>query len=277
MCVLFHRRQGSGWVGAVASCLVLGSLANAQPANDDIRRIAQNPFANVIKVPIEGDLYFGAGPFSRSSSSVEIQPVIPFLISEDWLVVPRIVATATAYQPDTSRDAGGVVGTGDTTPTFFFTPEKSENFVWGFGPSILIPTATNTALGSGKWAAGPSIAVQWQPQWGSLGVLIQNVWSFAGNSHRASVKQMLLEYSLSYNLSRGWYLTTGPTISADWTQSNTNRWLIPSGGGVGRTVKVGKKAVDANACLYVNGTRPESNPYPKWQFSLQVTLFFPER
>ena len=263
-------------------CLVICSLvvvrfASSQTTTSDLRRMAQNPFAYVIKVPIEQDLYFGNGPFSRNATSLQIQPVFPIRISEGWLLVPRIVATGLAYQPDVQRNSGGNLGLGDVCPTFFFTPVGEKTTIFGIGPSLSIPTATTTSLGSGKWAFGPSLVVLTQPQWGALGILVQNTWSFAGDSQREPVRQMSLQYSLSYNLPHGWYLTTQPTISADWRQSKADRWLVPVGLGAGRTFTVGKQAVDANAVFYGNVIRQESLASPNWQLGLSVTLLFPKR
>ena len=256
---------------------VMTPSAIAQTTTEGLRKMAQNPFAYVIKVPIEEDIYFGAGPFSRNASSLQIQPIFPFRISQGWLLVSRIVATGVAYQPDAGQKRGGTVGLGDICPAFYFTRTGEKKTVLGIGPSLSMPTATSTALGSGRWALGPSLVVLTQPHWGSLGILVQNIWSFAGDSHRAPVKQMSLQYVFSYNLPRGWYLTTQPTISADWTQARPDRWVVPFGGGAGRTFTLGKQAVDANAVFYGNAIRPENQASPKWQLSLSVTLLFPKR
>jgi hypothetical protein len=262
-------------LGAAICYVVVAPRANSQMTTEDLRRAAQNPFANVIKVPFEEDIYFGAGPFSRTSNSLQLQPVFPVRVSQEWLLVSRTVAPALAYQPDTDRKSGGVVGLGDIAPSFFLTPAHDETIVWGIGPVLSIPTATNTALGSGKWALGPSFVVLTQPHWGFLGMLVQNIWSIAGDSKRAYVDQMCFQYGFSYNLPRGWYLTTQPTIGADWTQAKRDRWVVPFGGGVGRTFNVGRQGVDANASFYGNAIRPQKQAFPRWQLSLQVTLLFP--
>jgi hypothetical protein len=83
---------------------------------------------------------------------------------------------------------------------------------------------------------------------------------------------MQLQPMFSYNLAHGWYLTTSPTISADWTQVLGERWLVPVGGGAGRTFKLGRQTVDANLTVYRNVIRPASQLSPKWQLSAQITL-----
>lgn len=258
-------------------CSVFRPTATAQvTSQEDLRKEAQNPVASVIKLPFEQDTFFSTGVYNRIPAALQAQPIIPIQVSRDWLLVPRIVATPLAYQPDLTSKSGGTIGMGDTNPTLFLTPTHAEKVVWAVGPTVLIPTATNAALGLGKWGLGPSVVVLTQPSWGSVDLLIHNIWSFAGDPERASVNQMLLQYAISYDLPRGWYLTTQPSITADWTQSKNKRWVVPFGGGAGRTFNVGKRGLDANAALYRAVVRPEGEGSPKWQLALQLTMLFPK-
>ena len=70
----------------------------------------------------------------------------------------------------------------------------------GVGPSITVPTATDDSLGSGKWSAGATAVALAQPDWGTYGVLVRQLWSFAGDSDRADVSQGLVEGFVNYNL-----------------------------------------------------------------------------
>ena len=144
------------------------------------------------------------------------------------------------------------------------------------GPSLLIPTATDSKLGTGKWDLGPSAALLVEPDWGFAGVVVQNISSLPGHSSRATVNQIQIETSLSYNLPLGWYVVTGPTINADWTQTDGERWLVPVGGGAGRTFNIHNQAVDANVALYYNAIRPARQLFPRGQLSLQLTLLYPK-
>ena len=206
---------------------LVGPLVIAQDTTEELRKAAQNPVASVVKLPFEQDIFFSSGAYGRIPAQLQAQPVIPFPVTKDWLLVPRIVATVFAYQPDLTRKSGGSIGMGDIIPTMFLTPSKAGKVIWGVGPSVLIPTATSATLGLGKWGIGPSVAVLTQPKWGSLTVLVQNIWSFAGDPKRAAVNQMLLQYNFSYNLLRNWYLTTNPGITADWTHAGaTAGWYL---------------------------------------------------
>ena len=255
---------------AICACLAPLVLCAQEPSQTDLRKLARNPFADVIKLPLVPDIYFDTGPYHRTAGDVQIQPLIPFQISKKWLLVPRLVATAVNYGPPSTQVGSGKLGTGDTVFTLFFTPAHVGRLIWGVGPALLIPTATDIVLGAGKWGLGPSFVVLSQPKWGSTGILLQNVWSLPGSIKRGPVDQMQLQPMFSYNLAHDWYLTTSPTIAADWTQVFGQRWLVPIGGGAGRTFKLGRQPVDANLTLYRNVIRPEYQA--KWQLSVQITL-----
>jgi hypothetical protein len=257
--------------------LLAGPALRAQQTTDDLRKLARNPVGDAIKVPIVESVSFDAGPFDRTSHSLQILPVIPFQIARNWLLIPRIATTPVAYLPDVTRAGSGTTGIGDTVATFFITPAHTGRLIWGVGPSLLIPTATDPNLGAGKWDLGPSFAVLAQPEWGSALVVVQNIWSLPVNSRRSSAHQMQIETSLSYNLPHDWYVVTAPTINADWTQSGGDRWLIPFGGGIGRTLIIASQAVDLSVALYSFAIRPARQLTPKWQISLQCTLIYPRK
>ena len=259
---------------AICACLIPLALCAQEPSQQELRKIARNPFADVIKLPIVPDIYFDAGPYGRMASDLQVQPIIPIQISKEWLLVPRIVATAITYVPHLTQESGGRLGLGDMAPTFFLTPAHVSRLIWGIGPALLIPTATDSELGSGRWGLGPSLVVLSQPAWVSPGILIQNIWSLPGTTKRGPVNQMQLQPMFSYNLAHEWYLTTSPTVVADWTQVLGERWLVPIGGGAGRTFTLGRQPVDANVTLYRNTIRPASQLSPKWQLSVQITLLF---
>lgn len=270
----FPRRAAKpAFVMAAWVCLVPMVFGAEVASQQDLRKMARNPFADVIKLPFAPEIYFDAGPYHRLAGDVQIQPLIPIQISKGWLLVPRIVATAITYVPVSTQARGGKLGVGDMTTSFYFTPAHVGRLIWGMGPALLIPTATAGVLGSGKWGLGAAFAVLSQPDWGSVGILVQNIWSLPGHAKRGPVRQMQLQPMFSYNLAHEWYLTTNPAIIADWTQVLGQRWLVPVGGGAGRTFKLGRQPVDVNLTLYRNVIRPTSQLFPKWQLSAQITLF----
>jgi len=84
-------------------------------------------------------------------------------------------------------------GLGDVLTTAFFSPAKSGRIIWGVGPVILLPTATNNALGSEKFDLGPSVVALTQPGKWTIGVLASQIWSVSGPQDRADINTTYLQ------------------------------------------------------------------------------------
>jgi hypothetical protein len=240
---------------------------------EELQKATQNPVANLISVPIQNNANFGIGPYDRTQNVLNIQPVIPSHISKDWMIISRIIQPI-VWQPYPSDTTGGEFGFGDMNPTFFLSPAKPGKLIWGAGPALVIPTATNDVLGQGKLSIGPSFVALAQPGHWTIGGLVNNVWSVAGSGGRPSVNQMLFQYFLNYNMKKGYYVTLSPIITADWTASSGNQWTVPVGGGLGRIMKLGFQPVNITAQFYGNAAHPEGGS--SWGMRLQIALLYPK-
>jgi hypothetical protein len=85
---------------------------------------------------------------------------------------------------------------------------------------------------------------------------------------------MTLQYFINYNLSKGWYLSVSPIITANWKAVSENIWTVPVGGGVGRIFKLGLQPVNVSATFYGNAVHP-INGSP-WSMRLQIAFLFPK-
>jgi hypothetical protein len=246
----------------------------AAASTDALRKAAQNPIASLISVPVQNNNNFNIGPNDRTQDVLNIQPVIPARVSANWNLITRIV-TPIIYQPTVSQPVNqGAYGFGDLNPSFFLSPSKAHKIIWGVGTAMVLPTATNPLLGQGKWSVGPSFVALAQPGKWTVGGLINNVFSFAGQSARPDVNQMLFQYFINYNLQKGWFITWQPTLTANWEATNGGRWVVPFGGGVGRIMKIGFQPVSLTAQVYGNAVHPAgASP---WGMRLQISFLFPK-
>jgi len=133
---------------------------------------------------------------------------------------------------------------------------------------------TDDLLGTGKWSIGPSVVVLTMPTPLVFGILVRQLWSFAGDSDRAHVSQFLAQVFVNYNLPKGWYLTSSPVITANWEPDSDNTWTIPLGGGVGRLFRLGKLPIKAQVQAFYNFERPEFGP--DWSLRFQWTFLLPK-
>jgi hypothetical protein len=262
--------------------------AAAKTADDTaaLAKATQNPVASLISVPFQNNSNFGVGPYNRTQDVLNIQPVIPIRISEKWMLISRTIQPI-VWQPAPAANSGGQYGFGDMNPTFFLSPANPGKLIWGVGPAIVIPTATSAVLGQGKLSFGPSVVVLLQPGKWTIGALVNNVWSVAGSTHRPHVNQMLLQYFINYNLKKGWYLTSAPIVSANWsdkangdaaTGNDTTAgsvWTVPVGGGAGRIMRLGYQPVNIAVNFYGNAVHPPGAS--SWGMRLQIALLYPKK
>jgi hypothetical protein len=248
------------------------AAANAE----ELRKASQNPVSSLISVPFQNTNNFGIDPGYRTQDVLNIQPVIPVKVSDNWNMIVRVI-TPIIYQPFPAPSPApqvGVYGLGDIQPTFLLSPRKPHKLIWGAGPIFQLPTATSQYLGQGKLAIGPNVVALAMPGHFVMGVLVNNVWSVAGSGGRPPVNQMLLQYFVNYNMKKGWYLNTSPILTANWEASNGGRWVVPFGGGVGRIMKLGFQPVSLSVRFYGNAVHPPgASP---WGMLLQATLLFPK-
>ena len=179
--------------------------------------------------------------------------MVPFSLSPDLTLVTRTILPVLS-QPTATVNQNGI---GDLNPSFFFVPKARGAWTFGFGPTLVLPTASDSSLGRGKWSAGPAaVAVYSKGPW-VAGALVNNIWSFAGNSDRSSVSAFLLQPFINYNLLNGWYLVTSPIITANWRAASGDQWILPVGGGVGRLFRIGKQPINASLQAYANVVKPD--------------------
>jgi hypothetical protein len=282
---------------AVLALTQLTSQAQQPTAETgDLQKATQNPVAGLISVPIQNNTNFGVGPFGRNQNVLNIQPVIPVNVSQNWNMIIRwITPIVSQPAPGTAnlevfgieentpaclaaqdvQAHAGVFGLGDMTPTFFFSPAKPHKVIWGAGPMFALPTATGRVLGQGKLSMGPSIVALVQPGQWTIGALVNNIWSVAGPSDRADVKQMSLQYFINYNLKKGWFISMSPIITANWQASSGNVWTVPVGGGLGRVFRLGYQPMNASVAFFGNVVHPAGGS--PWSMRLQISFLFPKR
>lgn len=264
-------------------------------STENLQKATQNPVASMISVPFQNNSNFGIGPYDRIQNVLNVQPVVPVKVSPELNLIVRWIAPI-VYQPapgtanlqvygineDTPayfaavdvQQHAAIGGFGDMAPTFFFTPAKTHKVIFGTGPMFVLPTATSKVLGQGKFSIGPSVLALVQPGHWTVGTLISNVWSVAGDSSRNDVNQMNLQYFVNYNLKKGWFLSSAPIIMANWKAASGNVWTVPFGGGAGRVMRLGFQPVNISAQFYGNAAYPTSGS--PWSMRLSVALLFPK-
>ena len=238
---------------------------------DDLAKKSQNPVSNMISVPFQNNTSFNVGPYNRTQNVLNIQPVWPLSLSPSLNLITRTIIPFIS-QPIGESDSK--FGLGDINFTAFFSPADPGKIIWGIGPTFFLPTASNAVLGKEKWSVGPGLVLLTMPGKWVIGLLANNVWSFAGKEERADVNQMLLQYFINYNLPDGWYLSSGPIITANWKAASGQQWTVPLGGGFGKIFKIGSQPLNAQVQAFANVVKPDNGA--DWSLRLQLQLLFPK-
>lgn len=253
-----------------------GIVQGGGNSEEDLAKASQNPVADLVSLPLQNNTNFEFGPREKTQNVLNVQPVIPFNLTSEWNLVTRTIIPVIS-QPGFAPGQDRKEGLGDINTTLFLSPAKPGKLIWAVGPIVVFPSATDERLGTEKWSAGPSVAgLSIHGPW-VIGLLANNVWSFAGDSDRDDVNAFLLQYFINYNLPQGWYLTSSPIITANWEANSDNTWTVPVGGGFGKLTRVGKVGLPIDVQLqgFYNVEKPDDIG-PDWSIRFQVKFLFPK-
>jgi hypothetical protein len=256
------------WVIIVCNTAVATS-AYAQGDSKSLAQAAQNPLASMISLPFQNNTNFGYGPGDDTQNTLNIQPVWPFKLNDDWNFVTRTILPVISI-PGVAPGQGTTTGLGDTTFTGWFSPNAPDKWIWGVGPVLVLPTSTDDKLGVGEWAGGASVVFLTMPGDWVVGSLFSNVWDISGST---PINFFTWQPIVNYNLDNGWYLASVPLITANWEADSDQRWTVPIGAGVGKIFRIGKQPINMSTHLYYNAVKPDI--VGDWTLRIQFQLMFP--
>lgn len=251
--------------------MLVAAIARAD-GEEALAKESQNPVANIISLPFENNVNFGVGPEDAVVNTLNLKPVYPLTLGALNLINRFIIPFE--YQQERFAGEGSESGLGNITYQAFFSPAKPGKLIWGLGPAFILPTNSDNRLGVDKWSAGPALVLLARPGHWLFGTLAQHFWSFAGDSDENNVNLSSLQYFINYNFPTGWYLTSNPTMSANWDANSSDRYTVPVGGGVGRLVRFDQQPVDFKLQGFWNAEKPGGAA--DWTLQLQVKFLFPK-
>jgi hypothetical protein len=269
-----HHRYLSSWtirplLGIALVMTINATTAGAEDSETALAQKTQNPVADLISVPFQNNTTYNSGRRERTQNVMNIQPVIPVDLNEKFNLITRTIFPIVS-EPSSIPGQDRQNGIGDTTFTAFLSPKEPAfgSLIWGAGPIINIPTASDDRLGADLWGLGLS-AVGLTIQGPIVaGVLISNTWNLEGDDF----SRFLLQYFINYNLGQGWYLVTSPVLTADW-EADHDAWTVPVGGGFGKIHRFGKQPVNLSFQAFYNAEKTEFGG--DWSTRFQVQLLFP--
>jgi hypothetical protein len=260
-------------LGLVALANTAWAEAEALHEDHSLAKQSQNPVASLISLPFENNATFNNGRDDDFVNILNIKPVIPMALTENWNLINRIIAPV-IYSEQTTPDDSAKFGIGDIIYQGFLSPKNPGKIIWGIGPQINLPTGTERFT-SDQWSLGPNGVILMMPGQWVLGLLAGNVWSIGGYNDAEDVNFFTAQYFINYNMEGGWYLTSAPVITANWEADDSDdKWTVPFGGGIGRVFKIGKQAVNLKAVVYYSAIRPDHAS--DWNLQFTWNFLFPK-
>jgi hypothetical protein len=261
----------------VASILSIAMIAPCFAAEEtvfrELARKMQNPVSDRLSFSFVGDFNFGVGLGEEAQSIIKIKSLKSFNLGDNWNLVTSPVIPV-IDQPELIAGRGDRFGLGDINLSVFLMPRSSRFAVFGVGPIVAFPTATDKTLGLGKWRVGPAAVVVSMPGSWIFGTIVNNLWSVGGNANRADVNTLTVQPFVYYNFPSGWYLYSAPTITAAWTAHHSDRWIVPVGGGFGKIFKIGEQKMNAAVQAFHN--IEQTTVIGDWTLRLQFQFLFPD-
>jgi hypothetical protein len=258
---------------AVVLAAMLLPTACAVESADELAKKLSNPVASLISVPLQYNVDFDIGPENGTKHYVNVQPVIPTSLNEEWNLITRVIVPV-VHQDDVFGNSGTQSGLGDTTPTLFFSPkEQVGGWTVAAGPVFLLPTATDDLLGGDKWGIGPSaLALKQTPTGWTYGALVNHIWSVAGDDDRNDISSTFLQPFLAKQFPGGRTISLNLESSYDWEGET---WNVPINLGYSKVAHWGKQLVSwQGGARYFLETPGDG---PDWGLRFTLTLLFPEQ
>ncbi len=292
----------------LAFALVFTMPLHAAENADELAKKIANPVASMISLPLQNNFDFGIGAHDGWRYTLNVQPVIPFELNEEWNLITRTIIPYVhqedvfkgraptfeqlldrvpvkvtgaqkrdlrrAYDKATAGAPGHVQdGLSDIVQSFFFAPRKPLPGGWiaGVGPVFLYPSATNDLLGTEKWGAGPTAVMLRQSGHWTYGALANHIWSYAGNDSRADVSATFFNPFVSYRPGKGKSIGLQSEMTYDWV---ANQWSVPLSVSFSKVAKFGSQAVSFGLGAKYVVTGPGGGP--EWGLRAGITLLFPK-
>lgn len=259
--------------GSVVMALLNVSASAQEPypgQATELAKAAQNPVSGLLSVPLQFNFMTGGDLGDRTSYALLLQPIIPMAIGSGWNVIARAIVPYHSV-PGNGQRHGGF---GDLQLQLYASPSATTEVMWGVGPMLSFPTATDDAARTGAWGLGPAAVAIRQHGAFVLGGMLTHLWTFADyENDRPNISRLTFQPILNYNFPGGWAVNFAPLMTGDWTASDGHQITIPLGLGFSRVMVVSGQPISLGAEYYHNIARARGVGMD--HLTLHVSFLFP--
>ena len=226
-------------------CTGIATFAHAQEPSAGAISDSNNPLSDLIGIDFNN--YFVASLYGLEASAnvMNIQGVfVP--IRPHYRLNHIVRATVPVVTTPVSADVyqSGFSDFNIFDALKFSKPGAKTEF--GVGPMLVIPTASDDALGAGKWQLGVAGVIIRLMEGGSVaGALITWQTDIAGDADRQGTNLLTFQPNLALAIGRsGFYFSSSPIWTFDLENDN---YLIPFSVGFGKVLTAGGAIVNVSA------------------------------
>ncbi len=153
---------------------------------------------------------------------------------EDWRIRqdPEIVAGTGAF--DNGHDH-----LGDISLDFAYGGVSDNGFISMYGIATVLPTNQDLTAGKDHWSLGPEVAFGKQADWGVIGAWATHLTRLTGEKS-VDTNETTVKIFFAYGLGNGWQVVSNPKITYDWEAVKGDKLLLPVGGGIAKTTRIGQ-------------------------------------
>lgn len=239
---------------SICLCLLLtlfnhfGYAATDNGAESDLEKALANPFADLTTLPIQFNYYINTAKNYESRTVMNVQPVFTAPINEHWVLVNRVIMPMVSASLNEGADS--VSGFSDLIYQGYYVPNTTGPLSFAFGAMISLPTGSDARISSGKFGAGPAAGLVYTIDQITVGGVLYQNWSFAGNPDRKDVNLLTLQPLVTYRLGNQWSVSPVNNITYDQTLEG-QQWTVPVG--LSFTKLLLRKAVPLNLAFGIFG------------------------
>ena len=243
---------------------------------------------------VDGDILDTLDEDTVVQNTFLLNPVLSMQLTDEWRTIIRPVIPINSFEtvgnvsvePVSPAGITGVdfdreTGLGDIVLWTAFSNQYKPPVVWGFGPTVMLNTATHNQLGTGKFSAGPMALVASITEKWILGAVAQHWWSFAGEdsvtvdttlgrvrADRPDVNLTDVQPIIRYRVSNITNIGMAPNWRYNWEMDQLS---LPIGIGGDTLIKLGPLPVKIGVEGYYYAVRDDDFG-PEWQIRF---LFVP--
>ena len=269
--------RGSARVVAMPSVSEVQQQPAAPAAEEhggaELAKKLANPISDLVSVPFQFNWSQGVGPDDQTQFLLNVQPVMPFTLNKDMNLIMRVIVPFLS-QPPLFAGGEAAFGVSDILTSFFLSPTRLTGFTLGVGPVINFPSTNQPTLGTEKWSAGPTFVVLKQSGPWTVGMLWNQIWSFAGNENREDVSQMFVQPFLAYNTKSLWTITLQSESTANW-KAEDDQWTVPINLLFAKLSSFGPFPASYQFGAGVFVAHPDTGP--KWKIRAAIVVLLPRR